>query len=336
MKLALRGAAFAALCVAASLVISAVVLQWLRFTPESIFGFRIALAVIVAVAGYGFVARPLMRRVTDEQVAMYSKSTSRRSRRRSSAPSRRASRPRGAVPALVRKLVESAIERCQDVEDGRRVERDPFRRYSGPSAASWRWRALFPVGPAYLRHALSAMLLLSRNVEAAVPYRIDVKPGNATLSRGADQVISPAVRLRVRRCRADGAQVADGRVRARAAGPRRRAASYEGMLFDVVGADGVLRRGGGVRSAVYTLKVVDMPYVQQLELEYVFPAYTGLQPQKIEDGGDIAVLRGTEVRVRAVTDDGRRRAAASCIDDKTQAPLAVQARRRADREVHGG
>ncbi len=43
-----------------------------------------------------------------------------------------------------------------------------------------------------------------------------------------------------------------------------------------------------------------MPYVQRIELEYHFPAYTGLEPQKIEDGGDIAVLRGTEVRVRIV------------------------------------
>ena len=40
--------------------------------------------------------------------------------------------------------------------------------------------------------------------------------------------------------------------------------------------------------------------MQKLQLEYHFPAYTGLPPQKIEDGGDIAVLRGTEVRVRAV------------------------------------
>ena len=40
--------------------------------------------------------------------------------------------------------------------------------------------------------------------------------------------------------------------------------------------------------------------MQQLELEYHFPAYTGLPPQKVEDGGDIAVLKGTEVRVRAV------------------------------------
>src|SRR5688572_5399102 len=43
-----------------------------------------------------------------------------------------------------------------------------------------------------------------------------------------------------------------------------------------------------------------MPYVQKLELEYHFPAYTGLEPRKLEDGGDIAVLKGTEVRVKVV------------------------------------
>ena len=57
---------------------------------------------------------------------------------------------------------------------------------------------------------------------------------------------------------------------------------------------------GGVRSATYTLKVVDLPYVQRLELEYHFPAYTGLAPRKIEDGGDIAVLHRHGIKVRVV------------------------------------
>ena len=58
-----------------------------------------------------------------------------------------------------------------------------------------------------------------------------------------------------------------------------------------------------MQSPVYTLKVVDLPYVQRLELEYHFPAYTGLEPRKIEDGGDIAVLRGTEVAPADHADD---------------------------------
>src|SRR5690606_28332892 len=56
----------------------------------------------------------------------------------------------------------------------------------------------------------------------------------------------------------------------------------------------------GVRSAVYRIDVADLPYVQRLDLEYRFPAHTGLSPQAVEDGGDIAVLRGTEVLVRAL------------------------------------
>ncbi len=54
----------------------------------------------------------------------------------------------------------------------------------------------------------------------------------------------------------------------------------------------------GVRSPTYAMKVVELPAVENLELEYVFPAYTGLAPQKVESGGDVAALRGTQVRVR--------------------------------------
>ena len=50
--------------------------------------------------------------------------------------------------------------------------------------------ALFALGPVYLRHALSALLVISRDVEAAAPYRIDVVPGSATVPKGADQTIT--------------------------------------------------------------------------------------------------------------------------------------------------
>ena len=73
---------------------------------------------------------------------------------------------------------------------------------------------------------------------------------------------------------------------------------YEGMLFDLAGPIDYFVEAEGVKSPTYTLKVVDLPYVQRLELELHFPAYTGLAPRRIEDGGDLAVLRGTEVRVK--------------------------------------
>src|SRR4030095_17212490 len=68
--------------------------------------------------------------------------------------------------------------------------------------------------------------------------------------------------------------------------------SYEGLVFDINGPLDYFVEADGVRSDTYSMKVVEVPYVQRLELEFVYPAYTGLEPLKIEDGGDIGVLKG--------------------------------------------
>ena len=46
------------------------------------------------------------------------------------------------------------------------------------------------------------------------------------------------------------------------------------------------------------LHIDPTPYVQRLEMEFKYPSYTGMEPQKIEDAiGDLAALRGTQVTV---------------------------------------
>ena len=47
----------------------------------------------------------------------------------------------------------------------------------------------------------------------------------------------------------------------------------------------------------FRIDVADLPYVKQLDLEYRYPAYTGMAPEVVEGGGDIAALRGTTVIV---------------------------------------
>ena len=183
-----------------------------------------------------------------------------------------------------------------------------------PRSAAWRLRpspSSRSVRPTSATR-LSALLSFSRNVEAAVPYRIDVtpwqrddferrRPGVSALLAGFD---AEEAALMVRK----GPDAQFERV------PmiRGESGAYEGMLFDLACPARLLRRGRrGPLCRSSRLKVVELPYVQRLELEYHFPAYTGLPPQKIEDGGDIAVLRGTEIRVRATptmaTTGGQRR-----------------------------
>src|SRR6185437_10733084 len=301
MKLLLRGAAVAAGLAALALVFSALGLQWSRFTPDSIRVFRVVIFAVGAVLAYLFLIRPLLRRVSDEQVALYLEECEPSLEAAIiSAVEAEKNGLSAEAPALVRKLVENAIEKCRTIDNGRRVEMAPFRRYSGALGGVLALAALvFLLGPAYMRHALSALLVISRSVEAAAPYRIEVTPGGTTIPRGADQTIA----AKLLGFQADQA-VLMTRKSSTAAFERvplvRNNDKYEGTLFDVAAPIDYFVEAAGVMSPHYTLKVADMPYVQKLQLEYHFPAYTGLAPRKIEDGGDVAVLKGTDIYVRAV------------------------------------
>ena len=306
-KLLLRGAVGLLALGFMAFVLSAWGLEAWRFSAGSIVAFRIILPLVILALIAWFIVRPMLRRADDDQVALYLEEHE-PSLQAEIISAIEASRLAGgdASPhsaALVRKLVESAVEKCQRIEYGRNVERTPLKRYgvlAGAVAAAA--IALFTLGPAYLRHAASALLVISRNVQAATPYRIEVSPGNATVPKGVDQTITAKLDgfeadqavLMVRKS----AESAFERVPLIRSENADTPNQYEGMLFDLAGHVDYFVEAAGVKSSTYTLKVIDLPYVQKLELEYHFPAHTGLQPRKIEDGGDIAVLKGTEVRVR--------------------------------------
>ena len=57
-------------------------------------------------------------------------------------------------------------------------------------------------------------------------------------------------------------------------------------------------------SLVQQATVVEVPYVQRLELEYHFPAYTGLERRRSKEAPATSqVLAGTEVRLHNLPDD---------------------------------
>src|SRR5687767_6164941 len=184
MKLALRGTVSFLAATAVALVVSAYALESFRFSPASILAFRIALVVSACAFAAWFLVRPMLRRVSDEQVALYLEEhePTLEATIITAMEAERTGRTHEMSPALVRRLVEAAVERAHAIDEGRRIERLPLRRYATAAAVvAVAALTLFTVGPAYLRHALSALLVISRNVEAAAPYRIEVTPGNATV-----------------------------------------------------------------------------------------------------------------------------------------------------------
>ena len=85
--------------------------------------------ILGALAGYFFVL-PQWRRVTDEQVALYLEECepSLETAILSALEAEKGSASHS--PALARRLVEQAIERCGVIERGRRLEAQPLRRYA--------------------------------------------------------------------------------------------------------------------------------------------------------------------------------------------------------------
>jgi outer membrane murein-binding lipoprotein Lpp len=330
-KLMLRGAVGVLGLGVAALILSAWGLESWRFSPNSIVTFRIVMALALAGLVGWFLVRPLLWRVSDEQVALYLEEHE-PSLQAEIISAIEASRlvgtegsPHSAV--LVRRLIESAVAKCEAIDWGKNLERRPVRRYAVTFAVvAIAAVTLFSLGPRFLRHGLSALLIVSRSVQAAAPYRIDVSPGNATVPRGVDQTITATL---------DGFETdqASLMIRKSADAPFERLPlvrseknaqgnQYEGMLFDLAGPIDYFVEAAGVKSPTFSLKVVDLPYVDRLELELHFPAYTGLAPRKIEDGGDLAVLKGTEVRAK-VTPTMKALGGLILLHDTSKLPLAV-------------
>ncbi len=324
-KLAIRGAVgFLVAGLLAILAITAA-LDYYRFSPDAIFWFRILTGVLLVGSAFWFFARPLMRRVSDEQVALYLEENE-PSLESTILTAMAEPGDRAASPVLMQRMVETAIDRLHAVEDGARIERAPLRKFSmAVGVVSAVALLTFTIGPAVLRHALSALFVISRSLEAAAPYRIEVTPGDATVPKGADQTISATLA---------GFDAADAAIVLKKGGAEsayERVAmlkgengTYEGLLFDLDDHVEYFVEAAGVRSPAFTLKVVELPYVKKLDLEYRFPAYTGLEPRKVEDGGDIAVLGGTDVSL-TITPTMASKGGRILIGEKDSVPLTAAA-----------
>jgi hypothetical protein len=306
-------------------------LERFRFSPASIVVARVVTYAVLVALGWFFFVRPLGRRVSDQQVALYleehepSFQEALVSAVDVGAPDRPIERT-GESAELLRQLVKSAVERCQESDLGRGLERESLRTsllVLGAIAAVA--TLVFTLGPAYLRQGAFAVLVPVTGVQAASPYRIDVKPGSSTIARGTD--VSVAARL----VGFTSTEV-DLFTRTNAGAPFERTpmvsvadnGGFESTLFRVVESFDYFVQSAGVRSPVFRIDAAELPFVERMEMEFVYPAYTGLGPRTIDQGGDIAVLRGTTVRLRVhstmATTAGR-----IVRDERERLPLTVNA-----------
>ena len=332
LKLAIRGLVLVVAGTLLALFLSASGLEALRFSTPAIVTFRIAVLFVFAGLVYLALVRPLMRRVTDGQVALYleerdpSLQAAILSAVEGSTTAGAGPTGDGPSPKLVERLVEQAVDQCHALDDGVAIDQQNLRRQAVTLIAVAAAAALLvSIGPAFLRHGLSALLVVTRSADESSPYAIRVQPGDTRVPRGSDQTVSAQLT-------GFSSTEATLMMRADSGDPFERvplvpgaaADAFEVMLFHIDAAMEYYIESNGVYSPTFTMAVLDLPTVDRLVLEYHFPEYTGLEPRTVDPGGDIAVIHGTEVRMRITptmtTPGGRVR-----LDDEGgELPLEIQ------------
>ena len=301
LRLVLRGAAVMLGAALVVFLVSAFTLDRLAFSPVAVITARVLLAVAVIGLLIGFVLLPLRRRVSDEQVALYLEEHE-PTLRSALIGALAADAPASNLsPALARRTIETAVERCREVEGGLRIERQALRRASGMlGGVAIAGLLLFLAGPEFIRFGARAIFTPLRTAEAAPLFRVLVQPGDTSVARGADlpvratlagfnsQTVDVVMRLE-----------GDSIIQRIPMLPAVDGEGYEVRLFALAQAAEYHVEAGSVRSPSFRVGVLDVPYVDRIDLELRFPAYTGLEPRFIENGGDIAAPAGTTVRLRA-------------------------------------
>lgn len=259
---------------------------------------RAGAGAVVALAAAWLLVRPLLRRASDEQVALYLEEHE-PSMEAAVLSAVEAGRAGGSAPvsdALLRRTLETAIRRVHAADDGRWIERGGLARGTAALLAVVILGGLFGFIPG-LGGRAARLLSSPRPAEAAEGRAVMVDPGNATVSRGADAAIAARLRgfeagLVELAVRAEGDSVFD---RLPMAGGRDGGFGY--ILFDLEDRTEYYVEAAGMRSPLFVLDVAELPYAQRLDLELTYPAYTGIPARSMPDGGDVAALRGTRVRV---------------------------------------
>ncbi len=302
-KRALLGAAITVGGGWAVLALASYAMQLAKYSGGVVLTARIASVLAIVALVYWAIVRPLRPRLDDERVALYLEEHERSLHASLITAVELQTAPAGNVPRspiFIERLTRAALDRVHKAGDGRGIDAGELRTNAMVFAAVTAVTILFTVfGPASLRHGMR-LIADPFNVGGGPVslFSIAVEPGNTTVARGGDELISAQlngfqserVELLVRS--ADSANWTRVQMLPDSTG------AYAARLFDISNATQYIVEATGVRSGTFTIGVSNLPYVRTMNLQYRYPAYTQLDPLDVDSTGDIAAVKGTMVRVR--------------------------------------
>jgi hypothetical protein len=221
-------------------------------------------------------------------------------------------------------LAADTLNVARAAEPSRLVPDRTLATFLGVGAASLCvlvWMIL--AGPGYLGHGAALLWAATPRTGSAPFYDIQVTPGDVSVRRNADQIVTAQV---------IGLQTDSVRLYARYESTSkwdqvsmRPQAGSSGFQFVFAGLPESVEyyvEAGPLRSRHFNIRVLDLPGVKNVRVTYRYPEWTRMQNVVEERGGDLRAVEGTDADLEIETDRPMRDGVL-VINDEQQVRLAA-------------
>ena len=303
LLIVLRGVAIILCAVAAVLLLSGWAAHRFRTNTAALIVLRIGALLACLATLYFALIHPLLKRITDARIArLIEERTPGTEDRLVTAIEYPSENATNISPAIINRLHADANYASAKVNMREVIRRSRLLTYASAAVASLLvFAGVLKWGPKEISEGVTQLVTPTTFASSASAMAIKVKPGTARVPKGSDQDIvatlinfdSQVVTIYARPL----GSKADWQ--GQTMEPAKARTDFRYSIFNIQDSMEYFVESNTIRSDVYKLNVVDLPFVKQLDLSLNFPAFTHLPTRTIEDGGDIAALKGTVATVTA-------------------------------------
>jgi len=157
-------------------------------------------------------------------------------------------------------------------------------------------------GPGYLGYGAS-LLWAGPRVGAVQFYDIRVTPGDASVRRNSDQLVTAEpIGIMPEKVRLYARYHSASKWEQVTMQPQLGGSGFQFVFAGLPEGVEYYVQAGSVRSRHYNLRVVDLPGIKQIRVTYRYPSWTGMKNVVEEHGGDLQAVEGTHADLDIVTD----------------------------------
>ncbi len=325
LLLVLRGAAICVSALAAWILIIGWAAHRYRYSGGMLISLRLAALIALCATIYLALLRPLGKRISDSRLArlIEERSPGTEDCLVTAVEYSNSSQHRLVSPALVKRLRADADQFSGTINLSNVIRQSRLLLYGVAATLSvLLFAGVLKFGPKEISEGVAQLITPTTLAASPNAMSIKVKPGTAKVPKGSDQdIIATLINF-------DSQMVSfftrplgsKSDWQAQPMEPAKARADYRYSIFNIQDSVEYFVESNGVRSETYKLNVVDLPYVKQLDLTLNYPAFTHLPAKTLEDGGDIAALKGTVAIVKAHL-SGKVRAARIVFADGRKAEM---------------